>query len=68
MHYDQYGKHWAKLVDHREQARLMLENADVALKQAEHYAQTLRDEKADALARLNSAQQQKFRPKKHMIN
>lgn len=64
LHYDQYGKHWARLVDHREQARLLLENADVALKQAEHYAQTLRDEKADALARLNSAQQQKIQAEK----
>ena len=43
-HYEQYGKHWAGLLDQRELALLMLENADAALKQAE---QTLRDEKRD---------------------
>ncbi|MFE8115690.1 coiled-coil domain-containing protein [Brenneria goodwinii] len=59
LHYDQYGKHWARLVDLREQALLMLENADAELKQAEHDEQTLRDEKADTLARLNSAKQQR---------
>ncbi|ETS32966.1 hypothetical protein BB987_07060 [Photorhabdus temperata] len=64
LHYDQYGKHWSSLIEHREQARLTLENADAALKQAEHYEQTLRDEKTDALARLNSAQQQKIQAEK----
>ncbi|MDE9533908.1 hypothetical protein [Xenorhabdus bovienii] len=59
LHYDQYGKHWSSLIEHRGQARLTLENAEAALKQAQRYEQTLRDEKADALARLNSAQQQR---------
>lgn len=64
LHYEQYGKHWAGLVEHREQCILMLENADAALRQAEHYEQTLRDEKADALAWLNRAQQQKIQTEK----
>ena len=38
-------KHWAGLLDQRELALLILENADAALKQAEHDEQTLRDEK-----------------------
>ncbi|EPC8600374.1 hypothetical protein ACR240_003052, partial [Escherichia coli] len=31
-HYEQYGKHWAGLLDQRELALLILENADAALK------------------------------------
>ncbi|MCT4714772.1 hypothetical protein MUA01_07255 [Enterobacteriaceae bacterium H18W14] len=64
LHYEQYGKYWARLVEDREQARLTLENVDAALQQAEHYAQILRNEKADALARLNSAQHQKNQTEK----
>ncbi|MBU4903931.1 hypothetical protein IF157_25375, partial [Salmonella enterica subsp. enterica serovar Typhimurium] len=60
-HYEQYGKHWAGLLDQRELALLMLENADAALKQAE---QTLRDEKRDVQVRLNNAQQQKIQAEK----
>lgn len=48
LHYEQYGKHWAGLLDQQEQALLILENADAVLKQAEHDEQTLRDEKRDA--------------------
>lgn len=47
LHYEQYGKHWAGLLDQQELALLILENADAALKQAEHDEQTLRDEKRD---------------------
>ncbi|WP_313114219.1 hypothetical protein [Pseudescherichia sp.] len=64
LHYEQYGKHWVRLIEHREQARLILENADATLKQAEHDEQTLRDEKADAMDRLKSAQQQKAQAEK----
>lgn len=42
----------------------MLENADAALKQAEHDEQTLRDEKRDVQVRLNNAQQQKIQAEK----
>lgn len=64
LHYDQYGKQWSSLIEHQEQARFALENAAAILKQAEQYVQTLRDEKAEALARLNCAQQQKAQAEK----
>lgn len=64
VHYEQYGKHWAGLLDQRELALLILENADAALKQAEHDEQTLRDEKRDVQVRLNNARQQKIQAEK----
>lgn len=64
LHYEQYGKYWSGLLDQREQALLILENADAALKQAEHDEQTLRDEKRDVQVRLNNAQQQKIQAEK----
>lgn len=64
LHYERYGKYWAKLVADLEQARLTLENIDAALQQAQHDEQTLRNEKADAQARLSSAQQKKNQAEK----
>lgn len=64
MHYEQYGKHWAGLLDQRELALLILENADAALKQAEHDEQILRDERRDVQVRLNNARQQKIQAEK----
>ncbi|MBR9754277.1 MAG: hypothetical protein GYB56_05920 [Gammaproteobacteria bacterium] len=61
LYYDQHGRHWLSLLEHREQARLALANAHAALEQAQQHEQALRGEKTDAQAQLESAQQQRIR-------
>ncbi|USP11849.1 hypothetical protein L1S45_09875 [Aeromonas dhakensis] len=64
LHHDQHGRHWLSLIEHREQARLALANANAALDQAQQHEQALRGEKTDAQAHLESAQKQRIRTEK----
>lgn len=66
LHYEQYGKHWAGLLDQQEQALLILENADAVIKQAEHDEQHCVTRR-DALVKQRPTAE-KFGQKKHMIN
>ncbi|MDI4660187.1 MULTISPECIES: hypothetical protein [Cobetia] len=64
LHHNQHGRHWLSLIEQRDHARSALAKANAALEQARQREQDLRGEKAQAQARLESAQQQRNQAEK----